>query len=468
MEFQMDDIDIRSIFSDLIKNIWVIVLAILAVRMGISGYYSLTYVPEYTSTATLAVTAKGSSSGSYSSLTTAMNMADVFSQVFQSDALKKMIEEDIGESNIKGTINSSIISQTNLITLTVTSDTPAHAYQMIQSALDNYVNVSDYLFSNASLQMVKEPNVPYGPSNYVNYSRIEKLGTLAAIGLSAGAIILVSILRPTVKRKGSARRQLDGRILGSIPFERKYKSIKEYLHKPKKSVLISSRLLSMPFTESNRKLATLIERHMARHKQKVLLVCSVAENEGKSSVASNIAIALAERHKKVLLVDCDLRKPALHRVFQIQKEVKNTFTEYLNGLVEFEQTICHVQEGLDVICQLKGVNHSAKYILSEKMTEFIKTCCEQYDLIILDTPPMGVGADVEAILNYADTSIMTVRQDWSDVGAINDFSDVLKQNDKEFMGFVLNAFHESVLVEKSYGQYPYQNYQSRSVKKAED
>lgn len=468
MEFQMDDIDIRSIFSDLIKNIWVIVLAILAVRMGISGYYSLTYVPEYTSTATLAVTAKGSSSGSYSSLTTAMNMADVFSQVFQSDALKKMIEEDIGESNIEGTIKSSIISETNLITLTVTSDTPAHAYQMIQSALDNYANVSDYLFSNASLQMVKEPNVPYGPSNYVNYSRIEKLGTLAAIGLSAGAIILVSILRPTVKRKGSARRQLDGRILGSIPFERKYKSIKEYLHKPKKSVLISSHLLSMPFTESNRKLATLIERHMARHRQKVLLVCSVAENEGKSSVASNIAIALAERHKKVLLVDCDLRKPALHRVFQIQKEVKNTFTEYLNGQVEFEQIICHVQEGLDVICQLKGVNHSAKYILSEKMTEFINTCREQYDLIILDTPPMGVGADVEAILNYADTSIMTVRQDWSDVGAINDFSDVLKQNDKEFMGFVLNAFHESVLVEKSYGQYPYQNYQSRSVKKAED
>lgn len=468
MEIQMDDIDIRSIFSDLIKNIWVIVLAILAVRMGISGYYSLTYVPEYTSTATLAVTAKGSSSGSYSSLTTAMNMADVFNQVFQSDALKKMIEEDIGESNIEGTINSSIISQTNLITLTVTSDTPAHAYQMIQSALNNYANVSDYLFSNASLQMVKEPNVPYGPSNYMNYSRIEKLGSLAAIGLSAGAIILVSVLRPTVKRKGSARRQLDGRILGSIPFERKYKSIKEYLHKPKKSVLISSRLLSMPFTESNRKLATLIERHMARHKQKVLLVCAVAENEGKSSVASNIAIALAERHKKVLLIDCDLRKPALHRVFDIQKEVKYTLTEYINGQIDFDQIKFNVQPGLDVVCQLKGVNNTTKYILSDKMSEFINTCREQYDLIILDTPPMGVGADVEAILNYADTSILTVRQDWSDVGAINDFSDVLKQDDKEFMGFVLNAFHESVLVEKSYGQYPYQNYQSRSVKKTED
>lgn len=468
MEFQLSDIDIRSIIADLIKNIWVIILAILAVRMGVSGYYSLTYVPEYTSTATLAVTAKGSSSNVYSSLTTAMNMADVFSEVFQSDALKKLIEEDIGESNIEGTINSSIISQTNLITLTVTSDTPAHAYQMIQSALNNYANVSDYLFSNASLQMVREPNVPYGPSNYVNYSRIEKLGTLAAFGLSAGVIVLFSVLRPTVKRKGTARRQLDGRVLGSIPFEKKYKSIKEYLHKPKKSVLISSRLLSMPFTESNRKLATLIERHMARHQQKVLLVCSVSENEGKSSLASNIAIALAQRHKKVLLIDCDLRKPALHRVFDIQKEVKYALTEYLNGQADFDQVKFNVQDGLDVVCQIKGVNNTTKYILSDKMSEFIKKCREEYDLIILDTPPMGVGADVEAILNYADTSIMAVRQDWSEIGAINDFSDVLKQNDKEFMGFVLNAFHESVLVEKSYGQYPYQNYQSRSVKKAED
>lgn len=468
MEFQIDDIDFRSIVLDLIKNIWVIILAVLAVRMGISGYYELTYEPQYTSTATLAVTARGSSNGSYSSLTTAMNMADVFSEVFQSDALKKMIEADIGESNIQGTINSSIISQTNLITLTVTSDTPAHAYQMIQSALDNYSSVSDYLFSNASLQMVKEPNVPYGPSNYVNYSRIQRMATLAAGGLTAAVIVLVSILRPTVKRKSSARRQLDGRILATIPYERKYKSIHEYLHKPKKSVLIASRLLSMPFTESNRKLATLIERHMTRHQQKVLLVCSVAENEGKSSVASNIALALADRHKKVLLVDCDLRKPALHRIFDLHDQVKYSLSEYLLGQCSFEQVITELPNGLHIICQTRGLNNSTKYIMSKNMLDFILKCRENYDLIVLDTPPIGAGVDVEAILNYGDTSIMTVRQDWSEIGAINDFSDLLKQNDKEFMGFVLNAFHENILIEKSYGQYPYQNYQSRSVRKAEE
>ena len=365
MEFQIDDINFRSIVLDLIKNIWVIILAVLAVRMGISGYYELTYEPQYTSTATLAVTARGSSNGSYSSLTTAMNMADVFSEVFQSDALKKMIEADIGESNIQGTINSSIISQTNLITLTVTSDTPAHAYQMIQSALDNYSSVSDYLFSNASLQMVKEPNVPYGPSNYVNYLRIQRMATLAAGGLTAAVIVLVSILRPTVKRKSSARRQLDGRILATIPYERKYKSIHEYLHKPKKSVLISSRLLSMPFTESNRKLATLIERHMTRHQQKVLLVCSVAENEGKSSVASNIALALADRHKKVLLVDGDLRKPALHRIFDLHDQVKYSLSEYLLGQCSFEQVITELPNGLHIICQSRGLNNSTKYIMSK-------------------------------------------------------------------------------------------------------
>uniref|UniRef100_UPI0025FC3003 Wzz/FepE/Etk N-terminal domain-containing protein n=1 Tax=Thomasclavelia sp. TaxID=3025757 RepID=UPI0025FC3003 len=83
MEFQINDLDLRSIVVDLLKNSWIVVLTMLATYFLIAGYYRITYVPNYKATATVAVLTKGSTSGSYSSLKTTMNMAHVFSEVFR-------------------------------------------------------------------------------------------------------------------------------------------------------------------------------------------------------------------------------------------------------------------------------------------------------------------------------------------------------------------------------------------------
>ena len=94
--FRFDEISIRGLVMDLLHNAWMILAAGLSLWLLATGWHNLTYQPEYTSSATLVVTLKGESN-TYSSLSMASQMADVFSQVFQSDALRDRIVEDTGE-----------------------------------------------------------------------------------------------------------------------------------------------------------------------------------------------------------------------------------------------------------------------------------------------------------------------------------------------------------------------------------
>ena len=106
--FYFDEINFRSVLLDLLRNLWVIVLAVLSVYICISAYEKTVYVPKYTSTATFMVSAKGSNNA-YASLSITQEMAQVFSKVFQSNVLLKKVEEQSGES-LDGYITANIIN----------------------------------------------------------------------------------------------------------------------------------------------------------------------------------------------------------------------------------------------------------------------------------------------------------------------------------------------------------------------
>lgn len=439
-EFRLDGISILCIIRDLLKNIWVILLAAAAGWFAVTGVMSFLYVPEFTAQATMAVSARGDSNA-YSSLSLTNQMAGVFSEVFDSNVLKEKIAEELGEDSINETIQATVIEETNLITLQVTSENPRRAYQVIQSAIRNYDEVSDYLFSNAMLRIVQEPSVPYAPSNAMNSSRYQKLAILAGAVGSGGLIVLLSILRFTVKTREGAKRNLDGRILELIPYERKNKTVRGALRKLNKSILISSKLVSMPFGEAVRKTATRIDHHMRRRDQKVLMVTSVAENEGKSSVAANLALALAEKGRRVMLIDVDLKKPALYKVFEKKEENRKYLSDYLDKKAEIKDVLIYEKkEKIYTVFQEKSIHNAARYLDSMEMKALIDAGRKKMDYIILDTPPMSVSSDAELMLKMADNAVLIVRQDWTDVRAANDASDTIRQAGVDFTGFILNAF----------------------------
>lgn len=456
---RMDEIDIYTILKDLLRNLLLIILSMMIALMGIRTYKNIVYEPEYTANTTLAVMAKGNTDGSvYSSLSTASSMAEVFTEVFQSDILKEKVEEAIGSKIPENTkIVSELIPETNLLVLKVTSEDPQSAYRILQEILKNYRNVSDYIFGNAVLEVMMDPEVPVGPSNVFQTSRLDKLGMLGAAALMTALIVLMSILRSTVKTSKAAKRHLEGECLVTLPFEEKNKTIKSKLQKTNKAVLLSSPVIGFEYEEGCHRLASRLEYKAGKQKKKVILVTSVAENEGKSTVAVNLAMALARRNKKVLLIDMDFAKPALYKLMQCKIEKNQGFVAYLNGECDLNSAVSFDKKNqIYTVLNRQHVEDAQKCLETRRFAMFIAKAKEKFDYIILDSAPVSAGTDTEYQQKYAEASVLVVRKDRVRITDINDTVELLKEGQTEFLGYVLNGFRETHL--GSAGRYGYGKY----------
>lgn len=434
-------ISTRGLCMDLLKNLWMILLAGASLWLAATGWHNLTYEPAYTASATLVVGVKGQTN-TYSSLATATQMNSVFSQVFQSDALRSKIIEEVGE-DIQGTLSCSAIAETNLMTLQAASPSPRQAYLFIQSALEHYEEVAGNVFANAYLQVVQEPEVPQAPSNTSWVMRYRTHLTLLGAAGMAALICLFYALRFTVKSLESAAEQLDGEIRGVIPFERKRGGLKRRgRNRREQALLLNSPLVTMDFAEASRRVETKVEYHMRRQNYKTLLVVSVAENEGKSTVAANLALALAEKHKKVLLVDGDLRKPSQHKIFEEDAGERESLESVLTGEADWRRAVFHSRKNhIWELFQFKGVSEAGKALERERLAGLVKAWSQEMDYVIVDCSPAMVSTDAEVWMGVVDSVLLVVREDWADVRAINDTVDIIWQNETDFTGFVLNGFH---------------------------
>lgn len=461
--FRLDEISWRGLGLDLLRNLWMILLAAAAVWLAATGLYNLTYRPQYTSSATLVVTVQGSTDN-YTSLTVTAQMADVFGQVFQSDALREKIREEAGE-NIEGTISCTPIAETNLLVLDVSSPDPRQAYLYINAALEHYAEVAGDVFSDAILQVVQEPEVPASPSNSSPFLRWRYLMIAGGALFMAAVICLFYIFRFTVKTYAAAERQLDGRIRGVIPFEDKPRSKRG--KRSKKALLISSPVVTMDFAEAGRRTASGIEHHMRRHQQKVLLVTSAVENEGKSTAAANLALTLAERRRKVLLIDGDLRKPAQYKVFEMRRKGRYSLDQVLRREIGWKEAVGYYRAGrIWQLLQFAPVFDPAGVLRESAVKELVDVLETEFDYVIIDCPPAAVSTDAEIWMGAADAVVLVVREDWADVRIINETVDVIWQSGKEFIGFYLNAFHGRLFREFSgYGYGVYEKGQAAAGKR---
>ena len=454
--FRLDELSYRGICMELLRNIWMLLLTALSVWLGVTGVYNLIHQPQYTAQATLVVSEKGNA-GSYSSLAMTSEMADVFSQVFQSDALRKKIVEDAGE-NVEGTITCTPISETNLLVLSVSSLDPRQAYIFINSALKNYEDVAGEVFANAALQIVQEPQVPSSPSDSSRFQKYRFILTGFGVLGMAVLLILLYAFRFTVKNRISAERQLDGTIQGLIPYEKKAKG-----KSTKEALILASPTVSMNFAEASRRISSRLEYRMQRKHQRVLLVTSISENEGKSTVAANIALAMAEKRKKVLLVDGDFQKPAQYHIFEEEKKEKISLSDVLSEGENWKKACvpnlkCRIVE----LFQYKGISNPADIVDLASMKQLTKEWKEEFDYVIVDCSPTAVSTNAEIWMQVVDTVLLVVRQDWSDIRVINDTVDLIWESSRDFSGFVLNAFQNewnSFNQEYRYGRYGKEKHQ---------
>lgn len=141
---------------------------------------------------------------------------------------------------------------------------------------------------------------------------------------------------------------------------------------------------------------------------KVLNVTSCDAHEGKTTIALMLAKSLSEIQKKVIYLDCDLRKSVVSSKYTDAKNVKG-LSEYLTGLASKEEIICKTQiENLDMAVSGPHAINPVELMLSDKYSDFINELKQEYDYIIVDTPPLGLVIDSAVIAKACDAAIMVI------------------------------------------------------------
>ena len=433
----------NSLIKDLIRNIWVVFLAALIAYMGIQIYEKSIYTPTYTSKAILVVRAKVGSSGIYSNLASSSEMATIFTKVFQQSSMKKLAAENIGMSGFDGTIAAEVTGTTNLLNVSVKSESPELAFKLLSSVLEVYPDISDTIFNDAVIDVISNPNMPTSPSNSPLTTYRNQI-VLLSMAFAAALIVLLSLLRETVKEERGFTDKIDSELIATVSHEKAHVSFKEKLEKKKRALLINDAYSTLKFTEDYRKLATKLEYMQKKKGKKVFAVTSVSENEGKSTVAANIALALSGRGYKVALVDLDIRKPSLHKIFDYNSDVKNEFTDVLlNKIALSDFSFYRYRKGdLVIAFNKKSYENSHEIIESPTLANCISVLKQKMDFVILDTPPTSVTADAVTVSSLADRTLLVVRTDTVDVQDINDTILAIKDVGGRLAGCILNDVYK--------------------------
>lgn len=193
-----------------------------------------------------------------------------------------------------------------------------------------------------------------------------------------------------------------------------------------------------PVSEAFRTLRTNIQFSSIDKPIRSMVITSSGPREGKSTVSANIAVTIAQAEKRVLLIDCDLRKPTLHKHFQMSslKGLTNILVEnakHTDVLYDFADI-----PGLNVIGSGPIPPNPAELLGSNKMKKFIKDMEKEYDMVILDTPPIGLVTDSALLSTIVDGTILVCSVEEADINAAQRAKKLLDKVNANILGVVLN------------------------------
>ncbi|MCD7946160.1 MAG: polysaccharide biosynthesis tyrosine autokinase [Clostridiales bacterium] len=427
-----------TILGDVFRRWLDILLAGLIAVMGAYVWITWSWQPQYSTTACYAVMTKATSGYvTYSTSSVTYTVATTFKYLIDSDILQAEVADAMGVETLNGTISTELLEDTNILYLTVTSDSPEETYEIMNTVMDTYQALVDTVLGSLTLDVLEQPSVPTAPSNELDRTQTLVMAGGAAVAAVILLLALLSYQRDAIKTDIDFQEKLNIKRLATIPKERR--KLTQGLRKKQKYLLINQYPISYQFTEAIEKLRASFEYRADKHDCKVILVTSTMANEGKSTVSMNLALSLAKTGSRVVFVDGDLRNPTTHSMLKLDKEIRGDLGEFLQGTCDFSDVIIqHHKPEMFLLVGRKKYDNAAELLGSHMMSVMVRELRNRADYIIIDTPPAGFMIDTEEVSSYADGVVLVVRQNDSPTKMVQDVLDSLEQTGIQVLGCVFN------------------------------
>ncbi len=316
--------------------------------------------------------------------------------------------------------------------------------QLLEKKAQHSISKAGFVTQSVILEESQTPSNPISPKpQNIYFSSL-----LAAFFLGAGVIMLRYIFYNQISSLNDITKHTNASVLGIIPKYRKEVPPTQLLVLRKPKSLIS---------EALRSIRTNLQFINNDPGSKLIAVTSTISGEGKTFFAINLAGILAYSDKKVIVIDLDMRKPKIHQGFEVDNA--KGISTILSGIDDISKCIQPSKvNNLDFITAGPVPPNPSELILNKNMDDMIVWLKNQYDYIIIDTPPAGIVTDGMKCLLMADYPVYIFKANYSKKMFIENFNTLLYENKISKLSLVLNAV-DSEFAGYGYGKaYSYGNY----------
>ena len=430
---------------------WLLVVGTLVA--GVASYaISKTMTPIYSASTTLLVNqTQVPGTIAYNDILTSERLTRTYKELIG----KRPILEDVaarldlplGRDDLAGMISVSVVPDTQLLRLSVESSDPALASSVANAAAAAFIqqNTEDQLSRPGDVSVVEAattPSVPIKPNVMMNTLLAAAIGLLLAGGLA----LLLEYLDDTVK----STEDLEASGLASLGGVARFRRPKVM-----QDNLVAGSRSHHHFAEAYRVLRTNVQFSTIDSPGQTLLVTSANPGEGKSTTAANLALVMAQAGKKVVLVDSDLRRPSLHRIFGLSNEQGLT-----NLLLSTQPSVNGYAQrtrfdNLAVLTSGPLPPNPSELLASRRLDSLLDGLKTQADVVILDSPPALPVADACILASKVDGTMLVVDSSKTRAQALRRAKEALAKSKTRLLGAVLNK-----LKRRGGGQYYYYYYYS--------
>lgn len=483
-------IDLQRLIGAVFNKIWLIALAAVlsAVVAFLGTFYLVT--PQYQASAMFYVNNSNFSLGdaslsiSSSDISASKNLVNSYIVILKTrETLNDVIDYsgvDLTYGQLSEMISASSVSSTEIFRVTVTSPDPEEAAKIVNAIEEILPKRIKNIIEGTSAKVVDSAVVPVSPSS-PSYMDNTIIGFLIGFAAVVVMIILKEVFDTKIRTEEDISTVCSHPVLAAVPdmaVSGKNGYYYGYGDKRKKAAprsgadepnVIGSEI-SFSASEAYKRLRTKLQFSFSDEgNSRVIGISSALTGEGKSLSAVNLAYMLAQLDKKVILVDCDMRRPSLAAKLGIEKAPG--LSSYLSGQSHMDTLIqqCGLsgeEDTFDVIAAGRNPPNPIELLSSARMEKMLNKLREKYAYIILDLPPVGEVSDALAVAKLTDGMLLVVRQHYCNRNALSDSVHQFEFVGAKILGVIYNCTTEPG---KGYGYYKryYRKYNKRYYRKYE-